>query len=217
MAVLARYTLKDFSQPEPKGEEVLEPRFTAEEIEIQLAAARQAAREEGHAEGYERGHEAAMQSLLADQARALERLARSLEAIRGEKAELQQALEAQIEAFLAQLLRTLAPRLSSAFREDYLRELVQRAAQAASDTRRLRLLLPEGLGEESHQELLALARRESHDLTVEIEVEPDLPPGTAEACWEKGVMRMDIEAFAAALIAAVGKKAETSEQSEDRN
>lgn len=217
MAVLASYTLKDFGQPEPAADEVPQRRFTEEEVERRLAVARQEAREEGHAEGYERGHEAAMQSAAADRVRALERLAGSLEAIQQEKSELQGELEAQVEAFLEQLLRTLAPRLCGTFRTAYLQDLVRRAAQAASDTRRLRLLLPEGLGDEYHQDLHALARRESHDLAVEISEDPELPSGTAEAHWHKGLMRLDIEAFAAALLAAAGEEAKTFEEKEDKN
>jgi len=217
MALRTSYTLTDFSQPEAPADEIPQRHFTEEEVERRLAASRQAAAEAGHAEGYERGHEAAMQSIAADRARALERLASGLEAVRAEKTELQRELEAQVESFLEQLLRTLSPRLCGAFRETYLRNLVQRAAQAASDSRRLRLLLPEGLGEACHGELRALARRESHDLAVEIAEDPELQPGAAEARWDKGVMRLDIEAFAAALLAAAGEEESASKEKGDRN
>ena len=172
------FDLPDFEAP--AAPVAAEPRHAA-------AAARAA--EEARAEGVIEGRRLAMETIAADEAACLARIADALENAKSVIADARERDQAQMLSVAAQFLEEFAAGLADARELDAALDLLRRLTAHSDDRRPARLVLSRASRERLSSKLDAALKARRIDDFVMMEADPSLSPGEIRLEWRGGEAR----------------------------
>ncbi len=179
MGAMAKpFDLPDFETPAARPVE--EPR---------RAAVSDSTLEEARAEGVVEGRRLAMETIAADEAASLARIAAALEGARSVIAEARARDHAQMLSIAVQFLEEFAGGLVEKRELDAALDLLRRLTAHSDDRRPARLVLSRASRERLAPKLEAALKARRIDDFVSLEADPSLSPGEMRLEWRGGEAR----------------------------
>ncbi len=171
--------------------------------ETRRAAVSDRALEEARAEGVIEGRRLAMETIAADEAASLARIADALERERSKIAEARERDQAQMVAAAAQFLEEFAAGLADARELDAALDLLRRLTAHSDDRRPARLVLSRTSRERLAPKLDAALKARRIDDFVALEADPSLSAGEMRLEWRGGQARRTRQEITEATAAIV--------------
>lgn len=199
MKDISDFDLVDFSIPDVVDEQE-EETVTIVEMEEVVAKAKEESFKQGLLEGYEKGHSAANEELIADQTAALKAISASLESIKNDKEKLVIQSEHEMKKLISTIGELLGDQIHGEYYEGYINEFVERVSQASVGSKRLILLLPSSIAEDSSNAIKQKLEAMIDEVDFEIRLDPSLRPCDAKAKWDFGEMQLDLSGFVENLL-----------------
>jgi flagellar biosynthesis/type III secretory pathway protein FliH len=140
-------------------------------------------------EGVTEGRRLAMETIAADEAASLARIADALESAKFAVAEARERDQAQVLAIAAQFLEEFAAGLAEARELDAALDLLRRLTAHSDDRRPARLVLARASRERLARKLDAALKARRIDDFVTLEADPSLSPGEMRLEWRGGEAR----------------------------
>ena len=179
--------------PEPEPE-IIEPVFTADDIEI--------ARRDAYAAGLREARAATEASRAADRVTALASIAAGLAQAGTDAAAVVEAATEAVAALMLQMISRMLPALSAAHGEQEVRALARALLPALSREPRATIRV--------HPQHIAGLREELAELDpasaarIELLASPSMPPGDARIAWEAGSAKREAAWIQGAIETSLG-------------
>lgn len=172
--------------------------------------------DEARAEGVLEGRRLAMETIAADEAASLARIAGALEAAKSSLAEARARDQAEMLSAAAQFLEEFATDLAAERELNAALDLLRRLTAHSDDRRPARLVIARASRDRLSPKIDAVLKARRIDDFVSVESDPSLSPGEMRLEWRGGEARRTRREITEAAAAFIRSLRATTEKSHDR-